>query len=212
MAVKPNLPPTHYGKNLGIIKAERTVKHITFNPSEANPGKTLYHDVSVARLNESEVIVPRSLALRFNPTVSGQPNNFLVQNVSQALVDKYAVKFAGAVLQEAVGYDIFKIFEHLLLSEDEREDMLLEGIQSDVLSKIRSNASDKKPRALIKKKSSTPFTATNTTYSSSTIPDPKRSRCFSYPQALYSDMGCLPFTWKTRKFQLENQMVRIIPF
>ena len=24
--------------------------------------------------------------------------------------------------------------------------------------------------------------------------------------------GCLPFTWKTRKFQLENQMVRIIPF
>ena len=24
--------------------------------------------------------------------------------------------------------------------------------------------------------------------------------------------GCLPFTWKTRKFQLENQMVHIIPF
>ena len=26
------------------------------------------------------------------------------------------------------------------------------------------------------------------------------------------NMGYLPFTWKTRKFQLENQMVRIIPF
>ena len=25
-------------------------------------------------------------------------------------------------------------------------------------------------------------------------------------------LGCLPFTWKTRKLQLENQMVRIIPF
>ena len=25
-------------------------------------------------------------------------------------------------------------------------------------------------------------------------------------------MRCLPFTWKTRKFQLENQMVRSIPF
>ena len=24
--------------------------------------------------------------------------------------------------------------------------------------------------------------------------------------------GCLPFTWKTRKFQLENQMVRITRF
>ena len=26
------------------------------------------------------------------------------------------------------------------------------------------------------------------------------------------DKGCLPFKWETRKFQLENQMVRIIPF
>ena len=25
-------------------------------------------------------------------------------------------------------------------------------------------------------------------------------------------LGCLSFTWKTRKLQLENQMVRIIPF
>ena len=26
------------------------------------------------------------------------------------------------------------------------------------------------------------------------------------------DQGCLPFTWKNRKFQLENNMVRIIPY
>ena len=30
--------------------------------------------------------------------------------------------------------------------------------------------------------------------------------------SLYRDQGCLPFTWKTWKFQLENQMVHIIPF
>ena len=29
---------------------------------------------------------------------------------------------------------------------------------------------------------------------------------------LYGETGCLPFTWKTQKFQLENQMVHIIPF
>ena len=28
----------------------------------------------------------------------------------------------------------------------------------------------------------------------------------------YGNLGCLPFTWQTRKFQLENQMVRIISF
>ena len=26
------------------------------------------------------------------------------------------------------------------------------------------------------------------------------------------NLGCLPFPWKTRKRQFENQMVRIIPF
>ena len=36
----------------------------------------------------------------------------------------------------------------------------------------------------------------------------------STPKAIIRDktLGCLPFTWKTRKFQLENRMVRIIPF
>ena len=129
------------------------MKRITFNPSEANPGETLY--VSVPKLNDSDVIVPRSLALRFNLTVSGQPNNFLVQNVSRALVNKFVM-----------GYGIFKIFEDLFLSEDDGKNMMLEGIQSEDLSKIRSNAGDKKPRASIKKKSSTPFTATSTAYSS----------------------------------------------
>ena len=30
--------------------------------------------------------------------------------------------------------------------------------------------------------------------------------------ASLQDLGCLPFTWKTQKFQLKNQMVRTIPF
>ena len=30
--------------------------------------------------------------------------------------------------------------------------------------------------------------------------------------SLYGILGCLPFTWKTRKFQLGNQMVRVILF
>ena len=38
MAVPPNLLPSHREKTLGAMKAERTVKRITFNPSEANPG------------------------------------------------------------------------------------------------------------------------------------------------------------------------------
>ena len=143
IAVQANLLPSHFVKTLRAIKAERIVKRITFNPTEANPGTTLY--VSVPKLNEHEVIVPGSLALLFNIDLSGgHANNYLVQNVSRALVSRFLVNFAGTILQDTNEYDIYKIFEDLFLSADEREEKILEGIQSVDLCKIRSGAEDKK--------------------------------------------------------------------
>ena len=113
--VQENLRPTRSEKTLGALKAERAVKRITFERTEANPQETLY--VSVPKLNENEVIVPGSLALRFNIDLSGgHANNFLVDNVGRALVDKLVVKYSGTILQDTVGYDIYKIFEDLFLS------------------------------------------------------------------------------------------------
>ena len=83
MAVPPSLLPSHSEKVLNAMKAERTVKRITFNPTEANPGETLY--VSVPKLAANEVIVPGSLALvsNINLKVTGaHANNYLVQNAS----------------------------------------------------------------------------------------------------------------------------------
>ena len=91
----------HSKKKLGALKALRAVKRITFNPSEADQGKTLY--VYVPKLNQNEVIVPNSLALVFDIDLSGgHANNFLVQNVSRALVDKLVVKFAGTQLEQTM--------------------------------------------------------------------------------------------------------------
>ena len=45
------------------MKAERVVKCITFDRSEASPGETLY--ISLPKLNENEVIVPGWFALLF---------------------------------------------------------------------------------------------------------------------------------------------------
>ena len=102
MAVQPNLLPPHSEKTLGAMRAERTVKRITFNPSEANPGETLY--VSVPKLSEHEVIGSGSLALVFNIVLTGgHENNYLVQNVSRALVDKFIVKFAATTVQDTDG-------------------------------------------------------------------------------------------------------------
>ncbi|MCV6575504.1 MAG: hypothetical protein OIF58_07190 [Cohaesibacter sp.] len=125
------------------MKAERAVKRVTFDRSEASPGATVY--VAVPKLNENEVLVPGSLALLFNIDLSeGHANNFLVQNVTRALIDRLVVKYAGKTLHDTVGYDIFKIWEDLFLSQEERDNMILEGIQSEDLCKIRSDVGDKK--------------------------------------------------------------------
>ena len=142
-AVQANLRPSHIEKALQAMKAESTVKRITFDRTEARPGETLY--VSVLKLNQHEVIVPGSLFPVFDIDLSGgHANNFLVQNVSRALVDRLVVKFAGTTLQDTVGYDIYKIFDDLYLSVKALQNMQQEGIQSADLCKIRSNSGDKK--------------------------------------------------------------------
>ena len=108
MSKQENLRPTHTEKNLGAMKAKRAVKRITFDRGEASPSETLY--VLVPKLNESKVLVPSSLALLFDIDLTGgHDNNFLVQNVTRALVDKLVVKYSGIILQHTVEYDIFKI-------------------------------------------------------------------------------------------------------
>ena len=100
--------------------------------------------IRVPKLSEHEVIVPGSLFLVFEIDVTGHANNFLVQNVSRALVDKLRVKFGGTVLQDTLGYDIYKIFEDLFLTVEARKNVKFEGIQSVDLCKIRSNVGDTK--------------------------------------------------------------------
>ena len=88
--------------------------------------------------------MPGSLALRFDIDLSGgHANNYLVQNVSRALVSQQVVKFGGTTLDDIVDYDIYKIFTDLFLPEETRGNMVAEGIQSKKLSQIRSGAGDK---------------------------------------------------------------------
>ena len=143
MSVPDNLRSTHREKTRNAMKAPRFVKRITFNPSEANPGETLY--VNVPKLNKSEVLLPGSLVLRFDIDLpEGHANNFLVQKVSRALVDKLVVMFGGAVVDETVGHDIYKTFQDLFLPGERRDNMVPEGIQSEDLCKIRSGSGDAK--------------------------------------------------------------------
>ena len=139
MAVPPSLLPSHSEKG----RADCEAYHL--QPHRGQPGGDLY--VHVPKLAENEVIVSGSLALVFNinlKVTGAHANNYLVQNVSRALVDKFVVKFAATTIQDTDGYDIYKIFEDLFIPLHERANMLSEGIQSLDLCKIRSGAGDKK--------------------------------------------------------------------
>ena len=169
------------------MKAERTVKRITFNPTEANPGETLY--VRVPKLDENEVIVAGSLALVFNinlKVTGAHANNYLVQNVSRAIVNRFKVTFAGSTIQDTNNYDIYKIFEDLFIPLHERANMLSEGIQSLDLCKIRSGAGDKKTSGVDEEN------ALNTVYGTKyriNLDHPILiDHGVFYPQALYNDL------------------------
>ena len=185
MAVPENLHPTYNEMIVRAMKAERIVNRISFDRSEASPGETLY--VSVPRLNKGEVLVPGSLALRFDIDLSGgHANNFLVQNVTRALVDKMVVKFGGTVLEETVGYDLYKIFEDHFLSQEKRDNMILQGIQSEDLCKIRSGTGDKKTSGVdAEKKLNDIFGAK---YHINLDHRILTTHGVFYPQALYNDL------------------------
>ena len=93
------------------MKAERTVHRATCNPSKANPGETLY--VTVPPLDHKFVLFPGSLALRFDLILSGEANNFVVDNVVRALVNRLTIKIGGEVLQDSNRIDLFQLYSDL---------------------------------------------------------------------------------------------------
>jgi len=187
--VPDSLQPTHRSKTLNAIKAPRAVKRITFERSEANPEETL--QVRVPKLNEDEVLVPGSLGLRFDIVVpkgtdGGHDDNYLVQNVLRALVSSMNLKFAGAILQDTAGYDLYKIYEDLFLSQEQRDDMVLEGIQSEGLCKLRYNTSDKPTSGVeAEKKLAKNFGTKHYIWLDHEI---LTDHGVFYPQALYNDL------------------------
>jgi len=112
------------------LKAERTLHRITFNPSSANPGETLY--VHLPKLSENMVFVPGSIGLTFNLTLtsSGHANNTLVNNISRNLVSRMKVLYSSEILQDTNRMYLFSTYKDLFLSKQKRENMLGEGISS----------------------------------------------------------------------------------
>ena len=136
--ISENLNPNISKRKSFDLKAESTLHRITLNPSSANPGETLY--LYIPKLSENKVIVPRSISLRFDLNVQGHANNTVVNNVARNLVSQFKVKFASETLQDTTRYDLFKTYEDLFTDCDNK---LRQGISSENIRKLRTNAGDK---------------------------------------------------------------------
>ena len=87
------------------------------------------------------VIVPGSVKLLFDLKIGGHANNTLVNNVGRNLACKLKVSFGGETLQTTERYDLFQTYHDLFL--DDRDDRLRQGISSENMRKLRTNAGDK---------------------------------------------------------------------
>ena len=109
------LDPSRFPRMAFGLKANSTLNRITLTPSNANPGETLY--IEIPKLSENMVIVPGSVFLLFNLTLSGHENNTVVNNISRSLVKRQRVVFGGESLQDTMNYDLFQTYHETLKSE-----------------------------------------------------------------------------------------------
>ena len=135
------LNPSRFPRMAFGLKANSTLHRITLTPSNANPGETLY--IEIPKLTDNMVIVPGSVFLVFNLSISGHENNTVVNNISRNLVKRQRVVFGGETLQDTTNYDLFQTYHDLFLPKEERENMLRHGISSENMRKLRTNAGDK---------------------------------------------------------------------
>ena len=142
IAVSEEINPQRTPREPFSLKAESTsLNRITLNPSSASPGETLY--VNIPKLAENVVIVPGSVYLLFDLAVAGHANNTLVNNVGRNLITRMKVLYGGETLVDTQRQDLLQTYHDLYLSVEDRGDRLRQGISSENMRKLRTNAGDK---------------------------------------------------------------------
>ena len=122
------------------LKAERHHHIITNNPSSANPKETLY--IRIPKLVENTFYVPGTVYLSADVDLSGDAKNSVVNNLGRNLVSKLVVKWGTENILHVDNYDIYATFKDLWLTEEERNNMVFQGIQSENLRALRSGVAE----------------------------------------------------------------------
>lgn len=142
MSLSEILDVNHESMTPFALKAERTVHLVTFNPSSASPGETLY--VNLPKLTNSHIYVCYSTALAFNLTLGmGQANNTLVNNLGRNLIERMRIVYGGEVIMDLNRYDLYHTYSDLFKLVRERDNMLREGVSNLNMRRLRTGAGNK---------------------------------------------------------------------
>ena len=119
----------------------------TNDPSTIGPDKLL--TVRFLDLKENQVVVPGTMKLTFNISLSGTDvNKTLVKNLGRNIIRKFVVKLEGNQIISIDDCDIFYSYYDCWKSTTERRNAVFQGIvqagsQTENAIKHRINAGDK---------------------------------------------------------------------
>ena len=98
-------------------------------PNTAYPNQHI--DIEIPKGSKNHVIVPNTLEITFNLDIeSTNKARSIVNNVGRAPVKKKVVMLGSTEIETINSSDIYDTYKDLYLSEKEREEKLLQGIQS----------------------------------------------------------------------------------
>ena len=142
MAYGNKLDPMRTLKSPLGIKGTRQKVIITNTPSTIRQNEILR--VSFPNLGPHDVIVPGTVRLTFDIELNSEdPNRTIVNNLGRAIVEQIVIKLEGREIQSIRASDVFFCYCDLWKTNEEREDLAYQGIQTDNAAKLRINSGDK---------------------------------------------------------------------
>lgn len=125
------------------FKGERTFHEVTHNPSSVGPGD--YLAVRLPKL-EKLLVLPGTLALAFDLDIvldPDRPSNIVhtypVNNVAANIISRITVKISSTTVLDLDNAHLYNSYRDLWLSENDRKNLVFEGIQDEELRQMRAD-------------------------------------------------------------------------
>ena len=112
-------------------------------PNIAYPNQHI--DIEIPHGSRDHAIVPDTVKITFNFDIqSTDKTRSIVNNVSRALVKKNVIMLASKDIHKINNSDIYDMYKELYLSEKEREENLVQGIQlaNDLKARVGAKKAD----------------------------------------------------------------------